>query len=162
VGLPHLTGVHLPSITHGLESWLAPSVTENFYMKDVPVHIGGHISDTTIYTLMLVALLVGLSGIGLARWLYGNGPSPTVENLISGPLAGAYRASKAKLWFDEVYDVIIVRPFRTVARGLFKVADQFIIDNVAVNGSAFVVGLFGRLSRWFQNGQVQRYLAGVV
>jgi hypothetical protein len=37
-----------------------------------------------------------------------------------------------------------------------------VIDTVAVNGSAFVVGLFGRLSRWFQNGQVQRYLAGLV
>src|SRR5690606_25211207 len=73
-----------------------------------------------------------------------------------------YEASKAKLWFDEVYDVIIVRPFRTVARGLYEVVDRFIIDTVAVNGSAFIVSLFGRLSRWVQNGQVQRYLAGVV
>ncbi|HEY5944704.1 MAG TPA: hypothetical protein VIV40_04405, partial [Kofleriaceae bacterium] len=39
---------------------------------------------------------------------------------------------------------------------------RFVIDTVAVNGVAFVVGLFGRLSRWVQNGQVQRYLAGVV
>jgi len=54
------------------------------------------------------------------------------------------------------------RPFRTVARGLYEVVDRFIIDTVAVNGSAFIVSLFGRLSRWVQNGQVQRYLAGVV
>ena len=31
-----------------------------------------------------------------------------------------------------------------------------------MNGSAFVIGLFGRLSRWFQNGSVQRYLAGLI
>jgi hypothetical protein len=35
-----------------------------------------------------------------------------------------------------------------------------VIDTVAVNCIAFVIGLFGRLARWFQNGQVQRYLAG--
>jgi hypothetical protein len=73
-----------------------------------------------------------------------------------------YRASKAKLWFDEAYDAIIVRPFRLVARGLFEVVDRLIIDTVAVNGTAFVVGLFGRVSRWVQNGSVQRYLVGVV
>jgi hypothetical protein len=55
-----------------------------------------------------------------------------------------------------------VRPFKLVARGLFEIADRFIIDTVAVNGVAFVIGLFGRLARWFQNGQVQRYLVGLI
>ena len=73
-----------------------------------------------------------------------------------------YEASKHKLWFDEIYDRIIVRPFRTAARGLFEVVDRFVIDTVAVNGTAFVIGLFGRVSRWVQNGQVQRYLVGIV
>jgi hypothetical protein len=57
---------------------------------------------------------------------------------------------------------LFVRPFRLIARGLFEIVDRLIIDTVAVNGAAFAVGLFGRIARWFQNGQVQRYLAGVV
>jgi NADH-quinone oxidoreductase subunit L len=168
IGLPHLTGMHLPKtldqVGHGLSTWLAPSVTPNWYMPQAPepMSIAGHASDPTILGLMAVALLIGVLGIGLAYVLYGRGPSKTVERLVDGPLHKAYEASKAKLWFDEIYDVIIVRPFRTVARGLFEVVDRFIIDTVAVNGVAFVVGLFGRLSRWVQNGQVQRYLAGVV
>jgi NADH-quinone oxidoreductase subunit L len=164
IGLPHLTGVKLPSIMHGLSSWLEPSVTENFYMPEVAgeVPIAGHTTDATTFVLMGIALMIGVVGIALAYVLYGRGPSPKVGKLVDGPLHGAYEASKHKLWFDEVYDAIIVRPFRVVARGLFEVVDRFIIDTVAVNGSAFVVGLFGRLSRWFQNGQVQRYLAGVV
>ena len=164
LGLPHLSGVHLPGITHGLAEWLAPSVTPTWYMPNEaePMHIGGHLSDATTLGLMAVALAVALIGIGAAAVLYKNGPSPTVTRLVEGPLAGLYNASKHKLWFDEIYDAIIVRPFRVVARGLFRIVDQFVIDAVAVNGSAFVVGLFGRLSRWVQNGQVQRYLAGVV
>jgi len=111
---------------------------------------------------MGTALVVGLFGVFIAWLFYGRGPSRTVAHLVDGPLAGPYEASKHKLWFDEVYDTLIVRPFKVLARGLFEIVDRFIIDTVAVNGAAFVVGLFGRLSRWIQNGQVQRYLAGIV
>jgi NADH-quinone oxidoreductase subunit L len=106
--------------------------------------------------------MIGVVGIVIAWALYSHGPSHTVEKLTEehGALHGAYVASRAKLWFDEVYDVLIVRPFRGIARGLYEIADRFIIDTVAVNGSAFVVGLFGRVSRWIQNGNVQRYLVG--
>jgi NADH-quinone oxidoreductase subunit L len=162
IGLPHLEGVHLPGFTHAFAHWLEPSVSMTFHHEGLPIH--GEVSDATTIILMIVALAIGLTGIGLAWMFYGRGkPSPTVDKLTDvGPLAGLYEASKHKLWVDEFYDAVIVRPFRALARGLLEIVDKFIIDTVAVNGSAFVVGLFGRLSRWFQNGQVQRYLVGVV
>ncbi len=164
IGLPHLEKLHLPSIVHGLASWLEPSVTPTWYMPNAaaPMPIAGHAADATTLVLMGVALTIGVVGIGIAYMLYGRGVSPTVDRLVEGPLAKPYEASKHKLWFDEIYDAIIVRPFRALARGLFEIVDRFVIDTVAVNGSAFVVGLVSRLSRWVQNGQVQRYLAGVV
>ena len=166
IGLPHFS-FKVPGVFHALSSWLKPSVTPNWYMREAdPIPIGGHLPDAVTFVLMGVALLIGIIGIVAAWRLYGGNrsfaPNSTVERLTKGPLAGAYEASKAKLWFDEIYDVIIVRPFRALARGLFEIVDRFVIDTVAVNGSAFIVGLFGRLSRWIQNGQVQRYLAGVV
>src|SRR3569623_304899 len=164
LGLPHLEHTHLPSVFHSLASWLEPSVSANWYMPSesgLPIH--GEVHDGTIMVLMGVALSIGVIGIAIAWALYGRGPSPTVTRLVDhGPLEGAYIATKNKLWFDEIYDVTIVRPFRAVARGLFEIVDRFIIDTVAVNGSAFVVGLFGRVSRWVQNGNIQRYLVGVV
>jgi NADH-quinone oxidoreductase subunit L len=120
------------------------------------------VSDTRTGILALIALAIGGLGILGAWLLYGRGPSRTVDRLVVGPLGPLYEASKAKLWFDEIYDKIIVRPFKIVARGLFEVVDRFVIDTVAVNGTAFVIGLFGRISRWIQNGQVQRYLVGIV
>src|SRR5207302_2000790 len=36
------------------------------------------------------------------------------------------------------------------------------IDTVLVGGWAFVVGILSRISRWVQNGQVQRYIVGMV
>jgi NADH-quinone oxidoreductase subunit L len=168
IGLPHLHGVHLPAFTHALSDWLAPSTTHGWYVPATAtaaatsVPIEGEVSDAVTLGLMGGALLVAALGIGLAWMFYGRGPSPSLAKIVEGPLAGAYEASKHKLWFDEIYDAIIVRPFRVVARGLYEIVDRFIIDTVAVNGTAFIVGLFGRLSRWIQNGQVQRYLAGVV
>ena len=163
IGLPHLTSIELPKFTHALASWLSDSVVSKFYAPGgTGPEIANHASDATTLLLMGVALAVGAAGIGLAWMFYGKGPTPTVERLVDGPLQPIYQASKAKLWVDEIYDAVIVRPFRWVARGLFEIVDRFIIDTIAVNGTAFVVSLFGRISRWFQNGQIQRYLTGLV
>jgi NADH-quinone oxidoreductase subunit L len=163
VGLPHFQGVSLP---HVLAHWLEPSVTRDWYASGLPgeQEIEGHIADGKLILLMAVALVVGLAGIGGAWLFYSRGPSSTVNALVDrgGGFASLYEASKAKLWFDEVYDALIVRPFKVLARGLFEFVDRFVVDTVAVNGSAFVIGIFGRVSRWFQNGNVQRYLVGVV
>jgi hypothetical protein len=157
VGLPHIGG-----LPQWLAHWLEPSVTSKWVPESLPIE--EHASAGITGLLMLIALVIGGAGI-LGAWaLYGRGPSRTVNRLIEqdGGFAGLYRASKAKLWFDEVYDVIIVRPFKILAQGLFEFVDRFVVDTVAVNGAAFTIGIFGRMSRWFQNGNVQRYLVGVV
>lgn len=163
IGIPHLTSLHLPESWPSLAHWLEPSVTHSWYVtgtEQIPME--SEAGDAMTIELMAIALGVALVGIAGAWVLYGRGPSRSLARIVNGPLAGAYQASKHKLWFDEIYDAAIVRPFRILARGLFEIVDRFIIDTVAINGSAFVVGLFGRLARWFQNGQVQRYLAGLV
>jgi NADH-quinone oxidoreductase subunit L len=168
IGLPHFTGAwahKMPSFTHALATWLEPSVAPAWYNPNGNISpIAGHTTDTTTFVLMGLALMIGLVGIGLAWMFYGKGPSKTLGTIYAedAPMRPVYEASRAKLWFDEAYDVAIVRPFKLVARGLFEIADRFVIDTIVVNGSAFVVGLLGRISRWVQNGQVQRYLAGLV
>jgi NADH-quinone oxidoreductase subunit L len=165
IGVPHLEHTHVPAACHALASWLEPSTTQIWYMPpgETVQAIHAELTDNTTMLLMGIALMIGVVGIIIAWMLYGRGPSPTVEHLTEehGALHGAYEASKNKLWVDEIYDVLFVRPFRVIARGLYEVVDRFIIDTVAVNGLAFVIGLFGRVSRWIQNGNVQRYLAGL-
>jgi NADH-quinone oxidoreductase subunit L len=155
IGLPHLESLHhVPAFLHGLSYWLEPVIKEGTL---------GHLSDGTIWALLGIATVVGLTGIGIAYALYGTGkPAEVVGRLTRGPLAGAYAASKNKLWVDEVYDVVIIRPFRWVARGTFELVDRFIIDTVLVNGAGYAVSMLSRIARWVQNGQVQRYIVGLV
>jgi NADH-quinone oxidoreductase subunit L len=166
VGLPHLhlseSMEHSLAWTHALSTWLAPSVTHDWHEG---LAITGEASNLTTFLLMGLALCVALVGIFAAWLMYGargKGPSPTVRRLVQGPLHGAYEASRHKLWVDEFYDAVIVRPFRAIARGTYEIVDRFIIDQVAINGSAWIVAGFSRISRWIQNGQVQRYLVGIV
>jgi NADH-quinone oxidoreductase subunit L len=141
---------------HYLVSWLEPSV----YAPTLEVHN----SNATLVFLMGAATAVGLLGIFIAWVLYGRGPSKRVEAWTAegAPLHDVYLASKNKLWVDELYDTVLVRPFRALARLLFELVDRFIIDTVLVGGWAFVVGILSRISRWVQNGQVQRYIVGIV
>ncbi len=139
---------------HLLGRWLEPSV------DGATIH---HASAGMTYLLMGIAVTVSAIGIGIAYALWGKGPSKTVDDIVAGePMHEIYLASKNKLWVDEIYDLIIVRPFRAIARFLFDFVDRFLIDTVLVGGWAFVVGILSRVSRWVQNGQVQRYIVGLV
>jgi NADH-quinone oxidoreductase subunit L len=73
-----------------------------------------------------------------------------------------HRIAYNKFYVDELYEAIILKPFRWTARFLYEVVDRFLIDLIIVNGSAYIVDVCGRLFRRMQNGQVHRYLAALV
>ncbi|RZI86344.1 MAG: NADH-quinone oxidoreductase subunit L [Rubrivivax sp.] len=57
-------------------------------------------------------------------------------------------------WFNEN---ILAAGARLLGRGLWKVGDEAIIDGLAVNGSAKMVGLISSLVRLFQTGYLYHY-----
>ncbi len=164
LGIPHAAhSLGVPTDLIG--TWLRPSLMmewNNGVAESAKVEILGEHSASTVGVLMAVATALGLAGIGLAWMFYGRGPSKSVERWVAGPLARLHDLSKNKLYVDEIYEAALVRPFRLLARGTLEIVDRFVIDTVVVNGSALAVSMFGRMARWVQNGQVQRYLVGVV
>jgi len=159
VGLPHIWTHN--SVLTLLPTWLGESVKPMFHHGNQMLVLP-HLSATTEWILMGVATASGLIGIGLAWTLYGKGPSPWVDRFTAGAGRPLYQASRNKLWVDELYDLILIRPFRVLAQGLLSVVDRFVIDTVVVNGSAVVMATFSRVVSWIQNGQVQRYLVGTL
>jgi len=152
VGLPHIGG--LPNF---IGSWLTPSVSA------MGSKFAGHPSTGTLVGLMGAALFMGLAGIGLAYSFYGKGPSEKVASMTSSGFGKWFHnVVYNKFYVDELYELVILRPFRWLCRGPMMFVDKFVIDTVFVGGTALIVDVAGRLTRWFQNGQVQRYLAGIV
>ena len=145
LGMPHV--FHVPSF-----------VAQWYGAGTFPEH--PEAPDGLTWILMLVATGLAVAGIAVAAALYRRGPEGAAGLVRS--LGGIREVVWNKFYVDEIYDAIIVRPFRWIARATFNVIDKFVIDTVLVNGPAVVVGAVGRLARAWQNGDVQRYLLAML
>ncbi|HEY2745345.1 MAG TPA: NADH-quinone oxidoreductase subunit L [Polyangia bacterium] len=131
--------------------WLAPVLPPLAHEENVGMFA----------TFALIALGVSLLGIGFAWLLYGDGVSPRVKKFVA-TFPWLYKLVFNKFYIDEVYDFLVVRPVRFVAVALWKAFDTVIIDLIFVNGTGFIVSGFGKLSKYFQNGDLQRYIVAVI
>jgi hypothetical protein len=107
---------------------------------------------------MLGSSVIAALGAGIAWVFYGGGyRQPAIKFAAAVP--GVVSLVRDKFRVDELYDFLIIRPIKALSRGLFLVVDRVLIDKVLVGGTAAIVDLFGRLSRAFQPGDAQRYVA---
>ena len=107
----------------------------------------------TEWGLMLLSVAVGLGGIGVAWRLYGR-ESPLPARLASR-LGGAYRLAADRFRVDELYETLVLRPFRFIC--LFSEAvDRFVID-LAVNAVGILSEILGHILKLFQSGSVRAY-----
>jgi NADH-quinone oxidoreductase subunit L len=118
-------------------------------------------SHAVEWGLMLLALAISGAGIALAARLYRGGISTAAENLAKR-LGWLYRLLWNKYYIDEIYDLIIVRPLKVLARVLWRFADATVVDGGLTKLGPAIVSGFGILTRRLQNGDVQRYVVAVV
>ena len=110
---------------------------------------------------MVVSVLVGAGGL-LAAWLlYRKGPEAGPAKLAAA-FAPVHKMLFNKYWVDELYDLVVVRPLRFVAKWTHLIGDRVFIDTLGVHGSAFGVKLLGAIPRIYQNGDLHRYLAAII
>src|SRR4029453_12815320 len=62
-----------------------------------------------------------------------------------------------KWYFDELYDVIFVRPAMWLGRLFGKAGDEQIIDRFGPHGAAYAVGVGNRITARLQSGYVYSY-----
>jgi NADH-quinone oxidoreductase subunit L len=62
-----------------------------------------------------------------------------------------------KWYFDELYDLLFVKPAFALGRLFWKAGDEGFIDRFGPNGSAWVVGLGSRVAGRLQTGYVYTY-----
>jgi len=99
-----------------------------------------------------VAMLVGLL---VALWAYVWDKSLPAR--VAGSARGLYAFLLNKWYFDELYDILFVRPAFALGRLLWKRGDQGTIDRFGPNGAAWLVNVTGVVSRKMQSGYVYTY-----
>jgi NADH-quinone oxidoreductase subunit L len=130
----------------GLTRWLEPV----FGRTESP-----H-SSVSPYVLTLITIVVVAAGAYAAKVLYLDRPiERTAPEVVTPPV----RWARNKLYFDSVYESVLMRPGQYLARALVFF-DGRGIDG-AVNGAAALVGgTSGRLRR-VQTGYVRSYALGI-
>ncbi|RMF68916.1 MAG: NADH-quinone oxidoreductase subunit L, partial [Alphaproteobacteria bacterium] len=92
--------------------------------------------------------------------------NPALPERWAARLPGLYRFLLNKWYFDELYDVLFVRPAFRIGRFLWKVGDGRIIDGLGPDGVARTVMRMGARVRLVQTGYIYTYafviLIGIV
>jgi NADH-quinone oxidoreductase subunit L len=108
--------------------------------------------------IMIVATLMGLSGIAGAYYAYVL--HPQLPDRLARQWQSLYQGSLHKWYVDEAYDYLFVRPTFRAATQLWQRVDVALIDG-GVNGVARAVAWSGWLLRLVQSGQTQHYALGM-
>ncbi len=103
----------------------------------------------------LLATAVTVAGLALAWLAYG--PRPVLSPArAAARFPRAYRFLWNKLYVDELYLLLFVRPFRALAGFFWRVVDDGLVDG-AVNGLGRAVAGAAQLSRRWQTGFARQY-----
>jgi NADH-quinone oxidoreductase subunit L len=76
--------------------------------------------------------------------------------------AGIWSLLYHKYYIDELYDLVIVRPFKWLCVFSWRVIDQGLIDGAMVNGVAYTTRFGGWVISRFQTGYVGTYVLIIV
>ncbi len=140
VGIPHLLGGGA-----------------NFaeFMKPVLGLAEGHGTEADEWMVMAVSIFAGLSGIGLAYFMYVKRADIPVK--LAEQFSAAHKILFNKYYVDELYSFLIIRPVLWIASNvLVGVTDAKVIEGV-VNGVPGAIGGLSRQLRKVQTGFLQHY-----
>ncbi|MBI4603462.1 MAG: NADH-quinone oxidoreductase subunit L [Planctomycetes bacterium] len=95
-----------------------------------------------------------LAALGLFVW------RPALrERIVQGTAGGRLlaRLSLDKLYVDELYDALVVKPFWFLSHVLFLVIDRFVIDFACVRGTGLLARTLGAALGRLQTGKIPSY-----
>jgi NADH-quinone oxidoreductase subunit L len=130
-----------------LAVWLEPAV-------GAPLEV----AHRTEWLVMGFSTLIAVTGIGLGYVFYGGGYRAPAR-AFAAKVPGLVALARDKFRIDELYGVLIIRPLQALCHYVFLIVDRVLVDKVLIGGWAFFADLGGRICRFFQAGDVQRYLA---
>ncbi|OYV65723.1 MAG: NADH-quinone oxidoreductase subunit L, partial [Acidiphilium sp. 21-66-27] len=99
-------------------------------------------------------LLLAIAGIGIAYWFYELAPGLPARLAASWPGLHAFLLNK--WYFDELYDAIFVRPTLRIARAIWRIGDEEMIDGVP-EGLARLTGDASGVASRLQSGSIAVY-----
>ena len=150
----------------GFDSFVGAGAAEFWgdAIKVLPSHTALEAAHHVPLWVKYLPLAVGLAGIAGAYVLYMR--ATALPGLLAGRFRAVYLFLLNKWYFDELYDLLFVRPAFVLGRGFWKTGDGTLIDGIGPDGvAAATLDLARRVAR-LQTGYLYHYafamLTGVV
>jgi NADH-quinone oxidoreductase subunit L len=113
-----------------------------------------------MHSVTTLPFWLAISGAATAWFLYIKRPDlPAVIKKKSGILATIL---EKKYGFDEFNEWFFAGGSRSLGRGFWKTGDELLIDGLAVNGSARLIGRFAGIVRLIQSGHIYQYAFSMI
>ncbi|MGJ8615976.1 MAG: NADH-quinone oxidoreductase subunit L [Sulfitobacter sp.] len=135
----------------------APGEGALYFAPDNHVLDNSHAAPAWVKVSPFIAML---GGFIMALWFYIWNPS--LPSRLAANQQPLYQFLKNKWYFDELYDVVFVRPAKAIGRFLWKRGDGNVIDGT-LNGIAMgIIPFFTRLAGKAQSGYIFTYAFAMV
>ena len=128
-------------------------------MEELAGHFHGWVA-MGVHALVTPVFWLALAGVAAAYYCYL--VNPALPAAIQRSFSGVHRLLENKYYFDRFNEFFFAGGARALGTGLWKVGDQAVIDGVAVNGSARLVGWFAGVLRWVQSGFIYHYAIAMI
>ena len=113
-----------------------------------------------LHGLVSAPTYLALAGVLLAWYLYLKRPDLAAS--LKHRFAGLHRFLDNKYYLDRINEVVFAAGARKLGFGLWRGGDVGLIDGIAINGSARVVGWIAGASRLLQSGYIYHYAFGMI
>jgi len=130
---------------------------------DVLGHLGQSwhgVAAFMLHAMKAPTVYLALAGVAAAWYLYIK--RPDLPARIAGAVPWLYRLLTQKYYFDEIYQAVFARGGRGLGTALWRAGDEALIDGLAVNGSARVVGWLSVVMRHMQSGYLYHYAFAMI
>ena len=114
-----------------------------------------HAAHESPMWVKLTPTIVMLLGLGIAYNNYIRNPAAPAAFVAQFP--AVHRFVLNKWYFDELYDVLFVRPALWFGRLFWKQGDEGTIDRFGPHGAAYAVGVGNRIAARVQSGYLYSY-----
>ncbi|HEY8640632.1 MAG TPA: NADH-quinone oxidoreductase subunit L [Solirubrobacterales bacterium] len=139
--------IQVPGLDNVIHNFLAPTFASSPFERIEP-------STAASWEGLAVGTLIALAGIGIAYLLYVRQPGTTAR--LIERLRPVYTLLLNKWYFDELIDVLIVRPALAFGSFCNRTFERVVVQGI-VNGTVDVVRGAGGVVRTVQSGFVRSY-----
>lgn len=128
-------------------------------MQELAHEFHGPIS-MALHGFTTVPFFLAMGGVVVAWFFYL--VRPDIPAAIQRTFKPIHSVLENKYFFDKFNEVFFAGGSRLIGTGLWKVGDVGLIDGVAVNGSARLVGWISKLSSLLQTGHIYQYAFAMI